>query len=440
MRRLSLPSLVRLRSMDAPLGDGRAANAATETADLSSALYGEQGVLATDGVRVECHLCARWFVLLASHVRQAHGLTPAEYRALAGLNAQTALAGPRLRARRRALAEETLRPYRQRVGELGRSHTPEERAARMLGRRRRAEARLAAQDPERKAREADGHRQTVATRRARYGDAYQSVPGGFADRQAAARASRRGLAARRERLRDPAYREAVGRRISEARGGRVTVACAVCGTSFAVPPSWLRNGSGTLCGAPACRSDWRRRPRTTMTVPCAICEAPVLRTREQLRDRVRTTCGPACLQELKRRLLATRPPLDAATRAKAVAASRQRLSDPALRDAWRARVQAAALRRGRPHAEALRALPAAAFDVLPDPERELIRRYYGLDGHTPETQRALATRFQLTGSRVGQVITRGVARLLWQDTGATEQEASRGQPGALPSVGAGHDR
>lgn len=417
--------------MGAPLRDGQAATAAPEATDLPRALYGEIGVLATDGTRVECCLCARWFVLLASHVRQAHGLTPAEYRALAGLNAQTALAGPRLRARRRALAEETLRPYRERVGDLGRSHTPEVRAARMLGRRRRAEARLAARSPERRAREAEGHRQTVATRRARYGDAYQSVPGGFADRQAAAR---------RERLQDPAYREALGRRISEARGGRVTVACAVCGTPFAVPPSWLRNGSGTLCGAPACRSEWRRRPRTTMTVPCAICEAPVLRTREQMRDRVRTTCGPACLQELKRRLLATRPPLDAATRAKAVAASRQRLSDPVLRDAWRARVQAAALRRGRPHAEALRALPAAAFDVLPDPERELIRRYYGLDGHTPETQRALATRFHLTGSRVGQVITCGVARLLWQDAGATEQEASRGQPGALPSVGAGHDR
>lgn len=242
--------------MDAPLRDGLAATAAPEAADLPRALYGEFGVLATDGTRVECCLCARWFVLLAGHVRQAHGLTPAEYRVLAGLNAQTALAGPRLRARRRALAEETLRPYRERVGELGRSHTPEERAARMLGRRRRAEARLAARAPERKAREAEGHRQTVATRRARYGDAYQTVPGGFADRQAAARASQRGLAARRERLRDPAYREAVGRHISEGKGGRVEVICAVCGGAFRVPPSWIVHQQARIC-RPACREQWR---------------------------------------------------------------------------------------------------------------------------------------------------------------------------------------
>ncbi|MDQ3700237.1 MAG: hypothetical protein M3442_04865, partial [Chloroflexota bacterium] len=67
----------------------------------------------------------------------------------------------------------------------------------------------------------------------------------------------------------------------------------------------------------------------------------------------------------------------------------------------------------------------AAFDVLSDRERELIRRYYGLNGQTPETQRALAARFHLTGSRVGRAITRGGARLLGGDVGATEQKAGR---------------
>jgi hypothetical protein len=52
-------------------------------------------------------------------------------------------------------------------------------------------------------------------------------------------ASQRGVAVRRERLRDPAYRAAVGRRISEAKGGRVAVVCAVYGGAFRGPAAEL---------------------------------------------------------------------------------------------------------------------------------------------------------------------------------------------------------
>ena len=225
--------------------------------------YGDVGVLVTDGARVECHLCARWFHLLGSHVRQAHGLSPAAYRALTGLNAQTALAGPVLRARRRELAEATLAPYRARVAEVARAQTPEARAARMRGRTLRPEARLArATDPDHERRVSERARRAWTTRRERYpetaGGGRPEAVRSFADPRAASRA---GLAVRRQRLRDPAYREAFRRRVSEAKGGRVAVVCVVCGGAFRVPPSWVAHGQARLCG-PACRARWRLGRRT----------------------------------------------------------------------------------------------------------------------------------------------------------------------------------
>jgi transposase len=183
-------------------------------------VYGELGVLATDGTRLECHACGRWYVSLAGHALLAHGLSAAAYRAVFGLKAQTALAGPRLRARRRELADTRLAPYRARVTEVARAQTPEQRAARMRGRALRLEARLAlAADPEHARRLTAGAKRAWEQRRERYpetaGAGRPEVVRPFADARAAAR---RGLAVRRGRLRDPTYRAAVGRRISERKG------------------------------------------------------------------------------------------------------------------------------------------------------------------------------------------------------------------------------
>src|SRR5688500_2014836 len=128
--------------------------------DWDGPIHGRLGVLATDGDKVECHVCGGYFSLLASHVSQTHGLAPDAYRALFGLLAGTALAGPTLRASRRARAELTLAPYRERAGELGRSHTPEERAARMRGRQLAQEGRLRNRLPERQERFAGAVRRT----------------------------------------------------------------------------------------------------------------------------------------------------------------------------------------------------------------------------------------------------------------------------------------
>jgi hypothetical protein len=241
-----------------PKGDGGANSTPPALGEWDGPVYGELGVLATDGTRLECHACGRWYASLAGHALPAHGLSAAAYRAVFGLKAQTPLAGPRLRARRRELADTRLAPYRARVAEVARAQTSAQRAARMRGRALRLEARLAlAADPEHARRLSAGARRAWEQRRERYpetaGAGRPEAVRPFADARAA---SRRGLAVRRERLRDPAYRAAVGRRISEGKGGRVEVTCAVCGRAFRVPPSWIVHQQARICG-PACRERWR---------------------------------------------------------------------------------------------------------------------------------------------------------------------------------------
>jgi len=63
-----------------------------EPGNWDGPVFGRLGVLATDGQRVECHACGRWFHHLGHHVRQTHNLTADEYRALFGLNVRTGLA------------------------------------------------------------------------------------------------------------------------------------------------------------------------------------------------------------------------------------------------------------------------------------------------------------------------------------------------------------
>jgi len=105
-------------------------------------IYGELGVLATDGTRLECHACGRWFVNLAQHVLKTHGLLPAEYRAMFGLRATHGLFGPQYRAQVAAVAVRNFRPYWSEAGARAKAQTPEQRAAYGRGRRWRLETKL----------------------------------------------------------------------------------------------------------------------------------------------------------------------------------------------------------------------------------------------------------------------------------------------------------
>lgn len=88
------------------------------------------------------------------------------------------------------------------------------------------------------------------------------------------------------------------------------------------------------------------------------------------------------------------------------------LSDEDRRAARRARISAAARTRGRPVAETLRALPLDAFDRVPEPERSLVRRYYGLEDGRPWTKLELADAHRRSHEWVGRALTQATALLL----------------------------
>jgi hypothetical protein len=69
----------------------------------------------SDGERVQCHLCARWFKRVGgSHLLAAHGWTTAEYREAFRLNVTTSTVGPVTRERmRETMLEQIDRGERQ---------------------------------------------------------------------------------------------------------------------------------------------------------------------------------------------------------------------------------------------------------------------------------------------------------------------------------------
>jgi hypothetical protein len=215
--------------------------------DWTGPIYGRLGVLETDGDRVCCHVCGRWFHLLSNHVHQAHDLWFEEYQALFGLARGHALAGPSLKATRRRIAETQLAPWRERA----RQHpvVPPEGRRSLPGKKRRLETML---DPDNQEAWAAARGRVGKTRRERYAAGLWQTRG-FVDQRAASEQSQ---ARRRELLKDPAYREQLSRRIIEGKAAREPSVCIVCGTTFQVPRSWLRFGYGKTC-SPACHTTWQ---------------------------------------------------------------------------------------------------------------------------------------------------------------------------------------
>lgn len=223
--------------------------------DWTEPIFGQLGALTVDeDNKVVCHVCGQAYRALDNHARQAHDLWPEEYRVLFGLERGRALQNPTLSARRRELAEDQLRPWREQVRALAAGITPEQRAAWSRGKTRRLET---LQDPDNRARWREAGRRGRQTRRARIAAGHregpQGVQAGTAEVQVA---TARGRARRQELLADPVYRAELGRRMSEAKAAREPVSCSVCGAVFTSPRSWLRRGYGTLCSA-ACREQWK---------------------------------------------------------------------------------------------------------------------------------------------------------------------------------------
>ena len=183
-------------------------------------MFGLMGVLESDGSgdHVRCHVCGEWFVSLASHVRLAHEMTAAEYRAEFGLNKRQALVSPADSERRRS-ARDLLAKYHHlspmRDPKTARVGNPGPRRVQHLKALAEAQA-----TPEYKA------KMSVA----------QSHP-----RPYMAERNRRIAAIKRGQPKPPYT-------AGEERS------CVICGTAFRIKPSHPK-----ICCSPACRSERRRQ-------------------------------------------------------------------------------------------------------------------------------------------------------------------------------------
>ena len=62
-------------------------------------MFGQPGILETDGERLQCHICGRWYKGLGNHAFKTHDLTADDYRDKFGLRWTTALLAPESSAR-----------------------------------------------------------------------------------------------------------------------------------------------------------------------------------------------------------------------------------------------------------------------------------------------------------------------------------------------------
>ena len=382
-----------------------------ELGEWDGPVHGALGVLAVecDGSRVQCHACGRWFKALAHHTRPAHLLTPHEYRAIFGLNAGTALDAPALRDVKRRNSAPVLERYRPLNRQRLLAMTIEERRANASG-PRRLQTRV------------DPHNREV-----------------WARLQAA------GVARSRALWRDPDHAEPRAKRASETRGGRVAVPCAVCGARLELSRSELRSSRRHACGSDACRRELRRRllaereylgsshvraragetrrrtlaarPEYGRNVGARISQAKRRRDGSVIeRLRALPTIAWESIPEPDRSIVRRYQGLDGqrpATMLELMAAYRldhrvvrrllthgiARLLEPGSMPPAATSQDEQARRRAAMVAR-LRALPEGALAGLASLDREVIARFYGLDGEPPRRQRELARDLSVTRRRV----------------------------------------
>jgi hypothetical protein len=237
------------------LPQGSAGLAPPTPEDWDGPVHGELGVLATDGTRVQCHVCAAWFVQLGHHVVRTHGLPADAHKAYFGLRASTGLVGPLIReAQQRLKAERDLAPHRDEGPKALRRLTSEQRAQNARGRRLPVESR---RDPAIQAQ----WRRAGQRIHEKYLAGSWSPPTPRLDPH---ELGRRAQASFRERLRDPAFKAHWTEALSRARGGRVTRQCQTCGRPFRIEPFRVRLGEGKYCSracvpSPATRAEVRAK-------------------------------------------------------------------------------------------------------------------------------------------------------------------------------------
>ena len=229
--------------------------------DWDGPIYGELGVLESDGQRVACHACGRWYTNLGNHVRHTHGLLPAEYRAIFGLRATTGLAGPVYKQRSAQLAVRNFQPY---WGELSSRAMPsEQRAAYARGRRLRLESKL---DPENQRAWAENGARLQRQMRELMAAGLWRMPQPRDRAGALARAQARW----RELMQDPEYRRRLGQKIAEVRG-RKAFTCRNCGATFTRRPDW----TGWRTCSQACTRELRRQSARRLDMKSPRMRGPI---------------------------------------------------------------------------------------------------------------------------------------------------------------------
>ena len=181
----------------------------------------------------------------------------------------------------------------------------------------------------------------------------------------------------RELRRDPSYVREIARKLSEAKGGRVTVTCVICGRAREVTQSVANGSREDLCGLDGpCLAEWQRR-----------------------------------------RVLRHNPLSSPAARAKQAATSRARWREKTRRSAPRSPRRSVPRRGGAGGTSTrLRALPPCSFDDLPARDREIVVRYYGLDTKAPSTAAELAAAFGVSTRPVRDSLARSLRSLLGHPT------------------------
>lgn len=216
---------------------------------------------------------------------------------------------------------------------------------------------------------------------------------------------RKAKARQLELLRDPVYYERWRQRLSEVKGGRVTVVCPICGASFERTRSWLRGHRHAFCSETCRREHLRQqgpesaqhmREIAARRLPrlCTVCGTSYQGVAQQ------KYCSPTCANRAYNRREEGACALCGAGfsghRGQRYCSSRC-----SARDRARTNVR-----------ERVSRLDGVRWERLSAGERELVERYIGMRDEKPWTLAERAIRSGHTRRWVGRRVRAGLARLL----------------------------
>jgi predicted transcriptional regulator len=194
------------------VADGRAM-----TTEAHESIFGQCGVLASDGSRVQCHLCGAWFAHLGNHVNRRHHVSCDAYRIQFGLQQKTGLIGPKLKQLRQQNVQH-LAGYKDQISAYLKGVSFDQRSQWMKSKRLRLEAFVDAK--------------SVATRKLNAAKANLSrnrIHGGHVFTK---EDQEKSIATWRQMRQNPMTKQAWAIKIANARGALQMRICVVCGKEF----------------------------------------------------------------------------------------------------------------------------------------------------------------------------------------------------------------